>query len=38
MQKVKCNNCEWTGTEDELIIVGDPQNPAENCPKCGTYG
>lgn len=28
MQKVKCNNCDWNGEENELND--------ELCPKCGT--
>lgn len=32
--KVRCNWCEWTGDENELIIV----NEIEYCPHCGNKG
>lgn len=31
MQKVKCNHCEWSGEEKDLII----KNEEEFCPNCG---
>jgi Zn finger protein HypA/HybF involved in hydrogenase expression len=32
-KSVKCNNCEWTGKENDLIDESD--NGEEACPKCG---
>ena len=34
--RVRCNWCEWEGTEDELDIVADAANyELEVCPVCG---
>jgi NAD-dependent SIR2 family protein deacetylase len=37
--KVKCQECEWEGNEEDLIMRTDHMNMSDSyhCPKCGSY-
>lgn len=36
MQRIKCNWCEWEGTEAELDLKdGEEYEQYEYCPECG---
>lgn len=33
---VKCNNCEWSGIDKDLIPFTDEDGPGKGCPHCKT--
>ena len=36
MDEVKCCNCGWQGTEDDLILFDDADGGGYGCPNCKT--
>jgi hypothetical protein len=37
MNRTKCTNCDWTGTNDDILSGKNPFDPTEEvfgCPKC----
>lgn len=33
---VKCNDCEWEGSEHDLVLFRDKDGPGKGCPTCKT--
>lgn len=33
---IRCNMCDWIGTEEDLIRLTDEEDTLDGCPKCKT--